>query len=165
MVGWKNLTGTNLGFAAPMMKHELEVLLIPTSLVNNSVRGNVTGFATTIPITQDASSPSLDIRYWTGSLSIPDVCLCYTSDSAANTTEIFEMFWNIKGDSSDPAYRMLLGNMGNAGSKGPSWLGKTRINRLGVAVVGLPLDDGSVACNQRMAATNFMVNEQGMLVW
>lgn len=165
IVGWKNLTGTNLGFAAPMMKYELEVLLIPSSLIKAGSKVNFTGFITTIPLT-DASLPSLDMRYWTGSLAFPDITLCQSNGSYSNTTDSFEMFWNIHGVSnSDPSYRILLGQAATSSTPAPSWLAKTRINRLGVSVEALPQDNAGVQCNQRMNATSFTVDEDGVLVW
>jgi len=165
VVGWKNLTGTNLGFAAPMMKYELEVLLIPSALVSAGSTGNFTGFTTTVPLV-NASSPSLDLRYFTGSLAFPDISLCQSPVNAVDTTGGFEMFWNIhSGGSSVPAYRIMLGQAANASTPAPSWLGKTRINRLGVSVEALPLDIDCMQCNQRMTATSFTVDGEGVLVW
>jgi len=165
VVGWKNLTGVNLGFAAPMMKYELEILLIPSSLVQAGSKGNSTGFSTTISLA-DASLPSLDMRYWTGSLAFPDVSLCQSPGSSINTTDSFELFWNIKGVSnSDPSYRILLGQAARTSTPAPLWLGKTRINRLGVSVEALPQDNAGLRCNQRMTAMSFMVDENGVLVW
>jgi len=165
IVGWKNLTGTNLGFAAPMMKYELEILLVPSSLVQAGSTGNFTGFSTTIPLA-DAFSPSLDVRYWTGSLAFPDVSLCQSTGSSSNATDSFELFWNIHEESdSNPAYRILLGQAASSSTPAPSWLGKTKINRLGVSVEALPQDNAGVQCNQRMTATSFIVDEDGVLIW
>ena len=119
------------------------------------MKGNFTGFTTTM---------SLDLRYWTGTLAFPDVSLCQDSATSTNISDSFEMFWNIHMESTDPAYRILLGHVVPNSRTSPPWLGKTRINRMGVVVESLPSDNGSAACNQKMAAVSFGVNGQGMLV-
>jgi len=174
-VGWRDVSVVNKGFASPMLEYTLEVLLVPSVLVSGSGsstdgKGNFTGYAATLPLAL------VDVRTWSGlaeggMTALPDVnFFASNSSSPTNDSGPFEMFWNIHDSNptaaTNPAYRIMLGNVVNASSSAPKWIANTRINRLGVTVEGLRTNvesGGGVAVE--MSKTSFQVSGQKVLVW
>jgi predicted nucleic acid-binding Zn ribbon protein len=120
----------------------------------------ITGYTAILPIS------TIDLRTWNASSDggvtvLPDVSFSLPSTSISTSTSIaianvnididiklnpattYELFWNIydanPAAAKTPAYRIVLANAGaDAGETGSvaEWVGKSRLNRLGLTVSG-----------------------------
>lgn len=124
---WSSLSITNYGFASPLQKYNVQVLLVPSSVVTQSSTPTtaISGYV--------GNLSSVDIRNWASNTTstIGQTTFC-TSDSSANATAAYEVFLAINDASTtiatNPAFRIVFGTA--EAQSGSSWVKSTRINRL-----------------------------------